>query len=146
MLGVHADTFFRRQANERVVASTPNAKGGSYTPFDMEKAGTKTTAVRGNYEMPGPQNQVHSGYMPGMSGFGAVPTNQEPIGVPPVVNSMLPSMGAYADVKSMLPGMGAYADVKSMLPGMGALDTKSLMLLGLAVGGLWYMYKNKAFA
>jgi hypothetical protein len=126
MLGVHADTFFRRQANERVVASTPNAKGGSYTPFDMEKAGTKTTAVRGNYEMPGPQNQVHSGYMPGMSGFGAVPTNQEP--------------------KSMLPGMGAYADVKSMLPGMGALDTKSLMLLGLAVGGLWYMYKNKAFA
>ena len=143
MLGVHADTFFRKQANERVVAQTPNAKGGSYTPFDMERAGTKTTAVRGNYEMPGPQNQVHSGYMPGMSGFGAVPTNNEPIGAPAVVNSMLPSMGAFRD---MIPGMGAYSDVKSMLPGMGALDTKSLVVVGLALGGLWYAYKNKVFA
>ncbi len=58
MLGTHADAFFNKQANERVIASTPNAHGGSYAPFDMEKSGTKTAMVQGNYEMPGPQNTV----------------------------------------------------------------------------------------
>lgn len=143
MLGIHADSFFRKQANERVIAQTPNAHGGSYMPFDMERAGTKTAVVKGNYEMPGPQNAVSSGFMPGMNGMGAVPTNNEAMAVPHVVNSMLPSMGSYRDVKSMMPGMGA---VQDMIPGMGQLDTKSLILAGLAIGGAWYLWKNKVFA
>lgn len=145
MLGNHADAFFRRQANERVVASTPNSHGGSFSPPDQELAGTKTAVVRGNYEMPGPQNQVNSGYMPGRKAMNAVPTSREPMVQPVTVNrTMLPGMGNYQDVRSMLPGMGS--DLHSMIPGMGALDTKSLMLLGLALGGLWYAYKNKVFA
>lgn len=113
MLGRHADAFFRKHFNERVLAGTPNCEAGTIAYPDREAPGThQITHVAGQYEMPGPQNVVDGNSM--MPGMGAT--------------DMLPGMGS----PDMLPGMGA-AD---MLPGMGALNTGTMIKYGaLAVGG-----------
>lgn len=65
MLGVAADRFMLGQMNERVVAHTSNAHGQSMIVPDRERPGTAHITMKAG-QMPGPQNQVASSYVPGM--------------------------------------------------------------------------------
>jgi hypothetical protein len=117
MLGNSADHFFLGQMTERVVAHPSNAKGQSMQVPDRERAGTARVAFK-NQEMPGPQRQVSSGYMPGM---GSVPTPPAP-----------PRAGG------ALPGMGSFN-----LAGI-EIDTGTLAVFGGLAFAVWYFGFKKS--
>jgi len=132
MLGRHADAFFRRQENERIVSTAPNGDSRSLNFPDRENAGTgKVSRVSGSYEMPGPQTVVDANSaMPGMSGV-----------------EMMPGMGQM-DMRQagMMPGM----DGVEMMPGMGSISdllSPKMLLIGAVVGaGIYFAMKSKRMA
>jgi len=66
MLGRHADQFFRRQSQERVLAQPPNGESSSIEYFDRGDRGTgQIRHVPGYYETPGPQNAVDANTLAG---------------------------------------------------------------------------------
>lgn len=138
MLGRYADRFFKKQARERVVAARPNGDAGTIAYPDREASGTgKLAVVRGQYEMPGPQNVVDANSMlPGMGDTAAFTPGVQPV---PYISSasMLPGMGS----NDMLPGMGS----NDMLPGMGQLDLKKMAIPALiGIGAVWFLMRRRA--
>lgn len=130
MLGNAADHFMLSQMRERVVAITPNAGGQSLQVPDRERPGTAHVLVKAGFQVPGPQNQVSSGYLPGM---GLV----APSAQPQVPRGMLPGMAG-----GMLPGMNG----ATMLPGMGTVTdllTNKWVWMAAAAGAL-YLATRKA--
>jgi hypothetical protein len=117
MLGNAADQFFLGQMAERVSASLPNGHSRSMMVPDRERAGTSHVTAKAA-QMPGPQRQVSSAWMPGMGTSDAPPT-------PP---SLQPS--------SALPGMGGIT-----------IDTTTLLgLAAAAVGAYWLLFHKKPAA
>ena len=103
MLGTAADKIMLTQMQERVVASLPNAHSRSMGVPDRERAGTAHVLAKGG-QMPGPQNQVSSSWMPGM---GTSPTPAAPPALQP--SSALPGMGGVTIDTGTLLGLGALA-------------------------------------
>ncbi len=112
MLGAAADRFMLNQMSERVVAHSSNAHGQSMQVPDRERPGTAHVMMKAG-QMPGPQNQLSSDWMPGM-GFVAEPA------APP---------------SSALPGMSGLGDV--------TVSTGTLMGLGAILAGLVYFMHKK---
>lgn len=88
MLGIGADRFMLNQMSERVIAHSSNAAGRSMQVPDRERAGTAHVMMKVG-QMPGPQRQVSSNYVPGM---GAAPP------LPAVPSGALPGMGVLGDI------------------------------------------------
>lgn len=115
MLGNAADKFFLGQINERVVAHSSNSQSSSMRVPDRERAGTAHVMSKAT-QMPGPQNQVSSAWMPGMG--------ESP--VPPAPPSL---------VCSALPGMSGVT-----------IDTSTMLMLAAAGFGAWYLLLRKKAA
>ncbi len=112
MLGNSADQFFLGQIKERVVAHTGNAMSSSMRVPDRERAGTAHVMSKAT-QMPGPQNQVSSSWMPGM---GESPAPAAP-----------PSL-----VSNAMPGMSGVS-----------IDTSTMLMLAGAAFGAWYFLLRK---
>jgi hypothetical protein len=144
MLGKAADHFMLGQMRERVVAHTGNAAGTSLSIPDRERAGTAHVMMHAG-QMPGPQNQLSSDYMPGVA---PMPRLATPPGAIAGYGAALPGMSGGSTLPGMngapmLPGMSG----APMLPGMsglGALSTTEKLGLGAAVllGG-WLLLRKK---
>ncbi len=112
MLGPAADRFMLNQMNERVIAHPSNAHGQSMRVPDRERPGTAHVMMKAG-QMPGPQNQLSSDWMPGM-GFVNEPA------APP---------------SSALPGMSGLGDV--------TVSTGTLIGLAAVAAGLFYALRRK---
>ncbi len=93
MLGIGADRFMLNQMTERVIAHPSNAAGRSMQVPDRERAGSAHVMMKVG-QMPGPQRQVSSSYVPGM---GPAPDLAKPPAMA-VTNSALPGMGMFGDI------------------------------------------------
>lgn len=112
MLGTGADRFMLNQMQERVSAHPSNSASRSMIVPDRERAGAPHVTMKVG-QMPGPQRQVSSSWMPGM---GEAPQ--------------------LADVPSgALPGMGGLAGI--------TVDTSTLLGLGALAVGAWYLFGRK---
>lgn len=118
MLGTAGDKFFLGQMAERVVAHTGNAMSRSMMVPDRERAGTPHVMAKAT-EMPGPQRQVSSSWMPGMSG---TPTPAAP-----------PTLMSHNS--SALPGMSGIT-----------IDTSTMLMLAAGAFGAWYLLLRKKAA
>lgn len=144
MLGAGADRFMTNQMQERVIAHPSNSASTSLSIPDRERAGSAHVTMRLG-QRPGPQNQLSSDYMPGVSAMPRIP-------VPPT--SSLPGMsgGALPGMSGgALPGMSGGAPPGmsggSWLPGLGSMSLTTPTLIGLAAlaGGVyWYFNRKKA--
>lgn len=113
MLGVAADRFMLNQMNERVLAHSSNALGQSMIVPDRERPGTSHVMMKAG-QVPGPQNQVSSSWVPGMGA---------------VAEPSAPPSGA-------LPGMGGG------LMGI-SIDTGTLLGFGALAAAAWYLTRKK---
>lgn len=167
MLGKAADHFMHAQANERVMAMTPNGGGQGYNPPDQERSGTAHVQMRRGMTAPSSQKVVVSGALPGMGKL-QVPRGTNPAkirqlhlrntlaGIQP--SGALPGMGHYPlgrgtpgavagfGPSGALPGMGQLQP-SGALPGMGGLGDFTIMgysgIAVLGVAGLaWYLLKK----
>lgn len=113
MLGTGADRFMLNQMTERISAHPSNSASRSMVVPDRERAGAPHVTMKVG-QMPGPQRQVSSDWMPGM---GEAPQ--------------------LADVPSgALPGMGRLGDV--------TVSTGTLLGLAALGAGLFYLMRKKA--
>jgi hypothetical protein len=111
MLGRGADRFMLNQMQERVSAHPSNSQSRSMVVPDRERAGAPHVTMKVG-QMPGPQRQVSSDWMPGM---GEAPQ--------------------LADVPTgALPGMGGLGDV--------TVSTGTLIGLAAVGAGLFYLMRK----
>ena len=163
MLGKAADHFMRAQANEQVLAMTPNGGGKGYNPPDQERSGTPHVMMRRGMTAPSSQKVVVSGALPGMGKLqvprGTNPTKIRQLwtrntlaGLQP--SGALPGMGHYPlgrgtpgavagfGPSGALPGMGTWRQPSGALPGMGGLggfvDDMAAVLPYVTVGAVIY--------
>ena len=116
MLGPAADRFMLNQMRERVIAHPSNSASRSMVVPDRERPGTAHVTMK-NAQMPGPQRQVSSDWMPGM---GEAP----PLPKPPSTSHGSP-----------MPGMGWLGDIN--------LSTGTVVGLAAVAGAVWYLSRRK---